>query len=70
MLYLEEAASVLNEGLQHHWKGNTGGTSPSDKPFEPIDILNKGKTMRALPAVCVIWFCQQWEVYVSTVNNL
>lgn len=70
MLYLEEAATVLDEGLQHHWKGNTRGTSPSDKPPEAVDIFNKGKTMGALPAVCVIWFCQQWETYVCIVNDL
>ena len=44
-LYLEEAATMVDEGLQHHRQGNARGPRASDQPLEPFYVVNKGKTM-------------------------
>lgn len=69
-LYLEEASTVVNEGLKHHRKGNTRRPCASDQSLEPFYVVNKGKTMGALPAICVVWLCQQGKLYVCYVNDL
>ena len=61
---------MVNEGLQHHRKGNARGPRASDQPLEPFHVVNKGKTMRALPAICVIRLGQQRKLNVCFVNDL
>ena len=44
-LHLEEAATMVDKGLQHDRKGNARGPRASDQPLEPFYAVNKGKTM-------------------------